>query len=130
MQKIPYSFSTFNITFPCAPENTDTLTQAALTEIKSVLKSGVSAEDLAKVKEQQKRKLEVDMKQNSFWMNNLYDAYFNGNDPKLILQKEKQINGLTSKMMQDVAKKYINPSKYIRAVLMPESAKDKPKKPF
>ncbi len=130
MQKMPYSFSTFNISFPCAPENVDTLTAAAIAEVRSVIKNGVTEADLAKVKEQQKRKLEVDMKQNMFWMTNLYDAYFNGNDPKLILQKEKQINSLTGKMLQDAAKKYVNPAKYIRAVLKPESEKDKPKKPF
>lgn len=130
MQKIPYSFSTFNISFPCAPENVDTLTQAAMTEVKKVMATGISDDDVAKVKEQQKRKLEVDIKQNPFWMTNLYDAYFNGNDPKLILQREKQINSLTSKMMQDAAKKYINTSKYIRVVLKPETSKDKPKKPF
>ncbi|HEX7844204.1 MAG TPA: insulinase family protein [Chitinophagaceae bacterium] len=130
MQKIPYSYSSFYINFPCAPENTDTLTKAAIDEIRKVIKVGVSAEDLAKVKEQQKRKLEVDMKQNQFWMSSLYDAYFNGNNPKLILQKEKQITALTAKMMQDAAKKYINPSRYIRAVLKPETTKDKPLKPF
>ncbi len=130
MQKIPYSFYTFNISFPCAPENADTLTRAAIDELRKVIKSGISAEDVAKVKEQQKRKLEVDLKQNQFWMTNLYDAYFNGNDPKLILQKEKQINGLTAKMMQDAAKKYINPAKYIRAVLKPETSASTPLKPF
>jgi zinc protease len=30
MQKIPYSFSSFSISFPCAPENADTLTKAAI----------------------------------------------------------------------------------------------------
>lgn len=130
MQKIPYSFSTFNISFPCAPENADTLTQAALTEVRKVIKSGISADDLAKVKEQQQRKLEVEMKTNSYWMSGLYDAYFNGNDPKALLLKEKQINGLTAKMIQDAAKKYINPAKYIRAVLKPEKTGDKTLKPF
>ncbi len=120
MQKIPYSFSTFNITFPCAPENADTLTKATIAELNKVIKNGVSAEDLAKIKEQQKRKLEVDIKQNQFWMNSLFDAYYNGNDPRAILQKDKQTEALTSKMIQDAAKKYIHPNKYIRAVLKPE----------
>jgi zinc protease len=130
MQKIPYSFSSFYISFPCAPDKTDTLSKAALFELNKLVKSGVSAEDLAKVKEQQKRKLEVDIKQNQFWMSNLFDAYYNNNDPKAILQKEKQIQGLTSKMMQDAGKKYINPAKYIRAVLKPEKTDDKSLKPF
>jgi zinc protease len=128
MQKIPYAFSNFSISFPCAPENADTLSKAAIAEVNKVLKSGVTAEDLAKVKEQQKRKLEVDMKQNQFWMSNLFDSYYNGNDPKMILQKDKLADGLTSKMIQDAAKKYINPGKYIRIVLKPEAIPEK--KPF
>jgi zinc protease len=128
LQKIPYSYSTFHISFPCAPENADTLTRAAIAEVTKIIKSGISNDDLAKVIEQQKRKLEVDMKQNQFWMTSLYDAYYNGSDPRLILLKEKQVTGLTSKMIQDAARKYVNPNKYIRAVLKPEPAK--PLKPF
>jgi zinc protease len=129
LQKIPYSYSSFTISFPCAPENADTLTKAALAELGKVIKNGVTQDDLAKVKEQQKRKLEVDMKQNQFWTNSLFDAYFYGNDPRSILQRQKQIDELTSKMIQDVAKKYINLNKYIRTVLKPEKKDDK-LKPF
>jgi zinc protease len=129
LQKIPYSFSSFTITFPCAPENVETLTKAAIAEVNKVISNGVSDEDIAKVKEQQKRKLEVDLRENQFWVNNLYDAYYNGTDPKLILKKENQVAGLTSKILQDAAKKYLNPNKYIRAVLKPED-KTAPLKPF
>jgi zinc protease len=129
IQKIPYSYSSFSISFPCAPENVDTLTNAAFAEISKVMKSGVSEEDLAKIKEQQIRKQQVDAKQNQFWLNNLYEAYFLGNNPRDILQKEKQISELTGKMMQDAAKKYINLDKYIRAVLKPEKT-DKNLKAF
>jgi zinc protease len=130
MQKIPYAYSSFYISFPCAPENADTLTKASIAELNKIIKNGVTAEDLAKIKEQQKRKLEVDMKQNQFWSASLFDAYFYGNDPKAILQKEKQISELTGKMIQAAAKKYVNPSAYIRAVLKPEKTEDKTLKPF
>ena len=52
-------------------------------------------------------------------MNNLFDAYYSGNNPSDILQRQKQIDGLKSKMIQDAARKYINPEKFIRAVLKP-----------
>ncbi len=130
MNKLPYAYSTFSIVFPCAPENTDILTTAAIEELRKIIKSGVMAEDLAKVKEQQKRKWEVDIKQNQFWMSSLYDSWYNGNDPRSILRKEMQINELTSKMIQEAAKKYINLNRYIRAVLKPEMKEDKSLKPF
>lgn len=127
LRKIPYSYSTFSITFPCAPENADTLSKAALDELKKIIANGVSTEDLEKIKEQQKRQLEVDMKQNQFWLNSLYNAYYLGNDPSAILSRQKQTDGLTSKMIQDAAKKYINLNKYIRVMLQPgEKTNPKP----
>lgn len=131
MNRIPYVNSTFNITFPCAPENADTLTNAAFDELKKIIKSGVSAEDLEKIKEQQKRKLEVDIKQNSFWSNNLFDAYFYGTNPAEILNKQKMIDSLNSKMIQEAAKKYINLNSYIRTTLKPDTKpEEKPLKAF
>jgi zinc protease len=119
LARYPYSNASFNIIFPCAPENADTLSKAALEELKKIIKDGVSAADLEKIKEQQKRKLEVDVKQNQFWMSSLYDAYYLGNNPSNILSKQKQSETLTSKMIQDAAKKYINTNRYIRIMLQP-----------
>ncbi|MBS1656211.1 MAG: insulinase family protein, partial [Bacteroidetes bacterium] len=128
--KYPYSNYNFSISFPCAPENIDTLTAAALAELKKIQQNGVTKEDLEKIKEQQKRKLEVDLKQNQFWMNALYEAYYLGNNPNAILTKEKQIEGLTSKMIQDAANKFINLKQYIRISLKPENITKEQKKPF
>lgn len=130
LSRIPYSYSSFTITFPCAPENADSLTKAALDELRKIMETGVPAEDLEKIKEQQRRKLEVDIKQNIFWMNNLFDAYYSGNNPADILKKQKQIENLNSKMLQAAARKYIDLSKYIRAVLKPEKLEEKQKKAF
>lgn len=130
INRMPVTYSSFNITFPCAPENVDTLTKASLDELKKIIKNGVSAEDLEKIKEQQKRKLEVDSRQNSFWMNNLYDAYFYNTSPSDILNKQTLIDGLTSKMIQEVAKKYVNPNSFIKAILNPDKQTDKPLKGF
>jgi zinc protease len=130
MTKIPYESYTFTISFPCAPDNADTLTKAAIEELKKIIRSGVSAEDLEKVKEQQLRKLEVDIKQNGYWMSSLYDAYYNDLNPDEILKRKKQIEQLTSKMIQDAARKYINPSSYTRATLKPAKSEENKPKPF
>ncbi|MBL0267902.1 MAG: insulinase family protein [Chitinophagaceae bacterium] len=130
MAKLPYPNASFTISFPCAPENVDSLTRAALDELKKIMDQGVQAEDLEKVREQQIRRLEVDLKQNNFWMNSLYEALFNNNNPADILKKQKNIEGLNPKMIQDAARKYINFSQYIRAVLKPEKNADKTLKPF
>jgi zinc protease len=130
MNRVPYNSSSFNIVFPCAPENVDTLSKAALDELKKIMTSGVTAEDLEKIKEQQKRKAEVDMRQNRFWIDNLYDAYFFGSNPADISGKQKMTDSLTSKMIQDVAKKYIRLNNFIKAILNPAPTEDKPLKGF
>ncbi len=128
--RIPVSAASFTITFPCAPDNVDTLSKAVIDELQKIIKDGVTPEDLEKIKEQQKRKLEVDSKQNSFWMNNIYDAFFYGTNPKEILEKQKMSAALTSRMIQDAAKKYINLNSYIIATLKPDKQTDKPLKGF
>ncbi|MEO7923234.1 MAG: insulinase family protein [Chitinophagaceae bacterium] len=130
MRKYPYAYSSFNISFPCAPENVDTLSKATISELKKIIVSGVQPADLEKIKEQQTRKLEVDMRQNLFWMTGLYDAYYLGNNPSDILTRQQLTNNLNSKMMQDAAKKYINLNRYIRATLQPDGSGEKKVKPF
>jgi zinc protease len=127
VNKYPVPASVFSISFPCAPENADTLTIAALDELRKIMTNGVSDADIEKVREQQVRKLEVDLKQNQFWMSNLYEAYYTGNPPSDILKKQMQARNLNSKIIQDAAKKYINLKSYIRVVLKPD---DKILKPF
>ena len=119
--RVIFPFSSFAISFPCAPENADTLSKAAVEELKKVIRNGVSADDIEKVKEQQRRKLEVDIKQNSYWMTGLYDAYYYNSKPGDILDRQKMIENLNSKMIQEVAAKYINLNSFIRATLKPET---------
>ncbi len=128
--RIPVPIASFTVTFPCSPDNVDTLSKSVLEELKKIITNGVAAEDLEKIKEQQKRKLEVETKQNKFWMDNIYNAFFYGTDPAEILNKQKLTDGLTSKMIQDVAKKYINLNSYIMATLKPEKNEVKPLKGF
>lgn len=130
LNRVPYTYSTFSITFPCAPENADTLTRAALDEMKKIISSGVSNEDLEKIKEQQKRKLEVDSKQNQFWLNSLFEVYFYGSKPADVLNKPQQISGLTSAMIQQAARKFINMNGFIKVILNPDKPEEKPLKGF
>lgn len=128
--KFPVEYSSFTISFPCAPENVDTLTKAVFEELKNIHKNGISTDDLEKLKEQQKRKLEVDLQQNQYWITNLSLAYYLGNNPANILKHQQQINALNSKTIQDAAKKYINANSFIRVSLKPDKNSEQPKKAF
>lgn len=128
--KVPIAYSSFTISFPCAPENADTLTKAVLAELKDISKNGVSKEDLEKLKAQQKRKLEVDLQLNQYWISNLSLASYLDNNPDHIQKQQKQIDALNSKMIQDAVKKYIDFNNYIHATLKPDKNSETPKKAF
>jgi zinc protease len=116
--KIPYSHLETSISIPCSPENTDDLTDAALSEIRDVQKNGINEDYLNKVKEAQRRDRERDLKENGFWIGQLVEVYRN-NDPEQITGYDDRINAVTSENLQTAAKK-INLKKYIRVVLYPE----------
>lgn len=116
--KIPYSHFEVSIIIPCSPENTENLTKAAFDEIKKVQDKGVSADDLIKVKEAQRRELEKNLKENDFWIGQLVSAY-RMNDPGMITQNASRIDAVSSEKIQEVAKK-IDLKKYVRVVLFPE----------
>ncbi len=120
-ENMPYSHYTFQIGFPCAPENVDDLTSAAITELEKLQKEGVSEEDLKKIKEGQRRELEVNLKDNSYWANTLRTYFYQGWDPAEVLKAKERMEALTAKNLQDAANSYIDAKNYIKIVLMPEA---------
>lgn len=119
-ENMPYSKYTFQVQFPCAPENAEELTKATIDQLKKLQTEGISEEDLKKIKEGQRRQLEVNMKDNGFWANTLRVYHYQGWDPADLLKAKEKIDALTAKDMQAAAKKYIDPDKFIKIVLMPE----------
>lgn len=120
ISKYPYENYVEQITFQCAPENVDSLVLAAQVEVDKIKKNGVEAKDLNKVKETQKRELEVNLKSNVYWLNELADVVVYNNKPEDGKDNLKQIDQLSSKQLQEVAKKYFG-SNFARLVLYPET---------
>lgn len=120
LSKNPYNSYSVQVQFPCNSERVDELTKVALGEIQKIQDAGATPEDLQKVKETQKRQREINVKENRYWLGQLQSYYNQGEDPTQLLNAEKATEGLTSKSLQDAAKKYFNMKNYIKAVLKPE----------
>ncbi|MEI8271140.1 MAG: insulinase family protein [Paludibacter sp.] len=118
----PYENYVEQITFQCAPENVETLIAAALDEIEKVKGGGVEANDLTKVKLAQKNELEINLKNNSYWVNKLTINTANGIKTTDGKDEIKQIEQLSSNDLQQFAKKIFG-TNYARLVLYPESKK-------
>jgi len=120
MGKVPYGSYSFNIGFPCGPDNAEKLTASALRELQKIIDNGPEAKDLAKYKEAELLEYKKEIKENKYWMDNFEKAYINGISPDDILAVEGKVNGLTAKEVQEVAKKYLTKDKVI-GILMPET---------
>lgn len=109
----------FVVGFGCSPDNAEKLTKAVFDLIATVKKDGIDAQTLDKLKEQRRRGLELEKKQNEFWSEQLAEHYRYGTDPKKILELDKLVERVSSENIEKAAKRYLD-DRYIDALLMPE----------
>ncbi len=116
----PYSYSYGLISFPCAPENVDTLTQATIVEIQKLFAISDDDDDIQKIREQHRQQVEEGLQDNSWWTNVLYSYHIHGIDFREILRYEERLATITAENLSRVARDYLNTDEYIRIVLYPE----------
>ena len=121
MSKVPYGSFSFNISFPCGPENAEKLIVSALNEVEKVIANGPDEKDLIKFKEGELADFRKESKENRYWLSNFTRSFINGSNPQDILDFEAKVNALTVKELQEVAKKYLTKEKIV-GILMPEKA--------
>lgn len=73
-----------------------------------------------KFKEGELADYKKDSKENRYWLSALTRSYTNGTPAADVLKTEEKIKTLTTKDLQEVAKKYLSKDKVI-GILMPES---------
>ncbi|CAN5391351.1 insulinase family protein [soil metagenome] len=120
LSKIPYNSYAINVSLPCGPENVDKLMKATFDEIQKIKDNGPSVEDLNKVKETFEKQHQVDLKDNSYWLNRLQRTGELNLNPSDILTINSRMKAFTPKEIQEAAKKYFNMNNYFQAVLYPE----------
>jgi zinc protease len=111
----------FTIGFGSAPERLEDLTAAALAQIDSVKRFGITTEYLNKVKEAAFRSRETALKQNSYWLSQISTFDQNGWALDEIPNGEKLISALTAEDIQRAAQKYLRTDNYVRVSLYPET---------
>ena len=119
ISKFPYGRYSFSISFPCAPENVEKLKNISLAQIADIVKNGPTNEDLMKTKKAQIIEYKESLKKNRFWLNLIKNIDYQKNDASDFSSFETQLNALTIKDIQNVAKKYLTKG-YILGILNPE----------
>ncbi|UXP32950.1 insulinase family protein [Reichenbachiella agarivorans] len=120
-QKSPYEHYSMQVQFPCAPENVEDLVGATIDLIEDIKINGVSQVDLNKVKETQRREMELNWKENGFWLGAIKTYVKSGFELSKIAELDRRIEALEAKDIQGAAKKYLNTDAYIKVVLYPEN---------
>ena len=110
----------FTIGFGAAPERLEALTTAALAQIDSVKRFGVTPDYVTKVKEAAFRSREVALKQNDYWLSQIAAFDQNGWPLEQIPDGDKLIGALTAADLQKAAAQYLRTDNYVRVSLYPE----------
>jgi zinc protease len=112
-----YSMSIY---FSCATANVDKLIAAAIDEVSKLQQNGATAEDIQKFKAEEKRQLELQVRENGFWLGYLQDAYTTGKNPADILTYEKTLDQVSVASTKATANQYLKSSDFIKLILLPE----------
>ena len=94
------------IQFDSSPDNVDKLVAASLKEIERLKTEGPSADDVSKVKELERRDLETNAKQNSYWLGSMQTVHLYGWDPAGIARRSERTERLTQENIKAMFQKY------------------------
>ena len=113
-------YGTTTIQFGSSPENVDRMVAATLKEIERLKVEGPSEEDVDKVQELERRDLETNAKQNSYWQGSMQTVHLYGWDPAGIARRDQRTEGLNRENIKQMFQKYFPMDRYTLVPLKPE----------
>ncbi|WP_435355494.1 M16 family metallopeptidase [Emticicia sp. SJ17W-69] len=119
-EKLPKATYNLTISFGCSPANVDKLVKITLDEIAKIKANGPEKVDVEKVTAEEKREVELQLKENGFWNSYLLDQYADGQDLNFINRYQSQ---LIDKISVESIKKAANQfcaENFAKFVLLPE----------
>jgi zinc protease len=117
----PIQRKSLRVYFGCNPENVEKLRTAVFDELTKIAKDGIEPKYLEKVTEQLRRQHEVDLKENSWWLSELSDAYYYGDDIKVAQDVDAVAKRVTSDNIKASAKRFFDPKRYVLGVMRPKT---------
>jgi zinc protease len=111
------------IQYGSAPEKADSLFAAVRNEIAKLRTAPPTAAEVERVKEQQRREFEVELKQNGYWLSSMRSRVENGDPLETLGDYLTLINGLSAEKLAAAAKTFLSEENRARFVLLPETSK-------
>ena len=113
-------YGAMQVQFGSSPENVDKMVAATLKEIERLKVEGPSQDDVNKVKELERRDLETNAKQNSYWLGSMQTVHMYGWDPANIARRSERTERLTPENIKTMFQKYFPMDRYTLVTLKPE----------
>jgi zinc protease len=125
IDEFPVPTYQIEISFGCAPERVDEILKTVFTQIDSLKIAGPEARHVAAIKEATRRSYEKYLDKSSYWMTQLRETYFRGEDPRIIPKEPEIATSFDSRSIQEAAKKYFDMNNYIELIRLPEKESEK-----
>lgn len=108
------------VSFGADPQRLESLTKTVFEQIEKLKQQPPTAEELAKVKEAQRREWETNMKRNAYWVAQIAARDRAGEPIADALNFPDRLNALTPARLQQAAQRYLRSDNYVRVSLYPE----------
>ncbi len=120
LDQYPENHYSISISFGCDPARVDELVGEVMKQLDTLTSKPIEATYVDRVKKILSNELETNLRENSYWMSSLQDAYWNNIDPGVIMHSSDLINAITPDLVYQTAKQYFNRNNYVQVVLYPE----------
>ena len=119
IHSVPERSSMVEIIFDAAPERADELAKEVFAEVEALRKSGPSQAEVDKVREESSRQLELAVENNRYWLSQILSYVQMERPLEGLADAEAPTKELTAAQIQEMARKYLDPARYVRVTQLP-----------
>tara|TARA_B100000029_G_C17594870_1_gene963744 strand:- start:1065 stop:3857 length:2793 start_codon:yes stop_codon:yes gene_type:complete len=122
LQHYPKGEYNLNVLFGCSPENVDEMINVVSTKLDSFRLNGLNEKYLSKTKEMQLNELDKKLRENEYWLDELFSSYINNstNFSRLTPDYKNVINSITNDDIKNLTNKYFSDKNLLKVILYPE----------
>jgi zinc protease len=120
ISRLPVEETSVQFYFACEPARVEELTNKLVDELERIKAGELDPVAVDKVREIAVRQRENNLKQNRYWLNELKNIYFYGDDPETLLAVDDYIKNLSKEIVVEKARMYLDTDEYIQVVLYPQ----------
>jgi zinc protease len=117
--RVPHPAYKLSIEYGSAPERVEELAAEVLREVDSLRATGPTAEEVANWKEAVRRRHQVAVRENDYWLSVLSSSISGGESLAELLDPESWLAPATTSDLQQAATRFLDPSRYVRVTLLP-----------